>query len=549
MFTLQNLAWKKSGRPEGTDELYYSAENIEPDHNQIALKEKGSIDFFSYSNIFNWKKWYKYTGLKALSLHIEGKGDIRAVVSADGKEILRGAIDETGLLDLEIPFDYRESLLSVRLESDCGGSFVSGRWQSADRDGERNPVRIALVFCTFNRDDYLFPNLQLLKDHLPENYGVFVVDNGNRIPADSVTSLGTGFRIYHNNNTGGSGGFTRGLVEALRDEEDWTHVHFMDDDVVIEIESLLRTVSFLSLLKEDFKDFFLSGSMLRLDKPWILHENTAMWTGIRIFSHNNDIDLRRRHNVLHNEIEPEGANHYAAWWYCVIPLVEEMRSDLPFPFFIYGDDMEYGLRRAGGIISMNGVCVWHEPFEKKFNAVLKSYFLSRNLMIVNTMRSERFGFSHVWGRTFINFLVQLFVHDYVSAQFVLDSLVDFLKGPEYIMKCDSVAIIGTKNGEVKPLIPADKDAAKGYYPIKLNNKKNKAPYYFVKKRIVAYDYNNAYMELRKRSLIKAVRLTGRFLSLSVRLAFRYGEIRDSYSRIKLDIEYWDTVNIPGEQHA
>lgn len=39
-------------------------------------------------------------------------------------------------------------------------------------------------------------------------------------------------------------------------------------------------------------------------------------------------------------------------------------KNLPIPFFIRGDDMEYCLRNMKDLILMNGVCVWHETFEK-----------------------------------------------------------------------------------------------------------------------------------------------------------------------------------------
>lgn len=47
---------------------------------------------------------------------------------------------------------------------------------------------------------------------------------------------------YHRNkNVGGSGGFTRGMIESIRQKPKATHVLLMDDDVVVLSESIKRT--------------------------------------------------------------------------------------------------------------------------------------------------------------------------------------------------------------------------------------------------------------------------------------------------------------------
>ncbi|MBI9100220.1 MAG: glycosyltransferase [Spirochaetaceae bacterium] len=304
MYSLQNIEWKKSGKPEGTESLYYNGENIEVTHNALILGKSGTLDFFTYSNIFNWKKWYKYTGLEDLTLRVTINGQFTVKIYSDDSLILNKNVSSSGgPVDISVSGEYKNAIISFTLESEEGGSFLGGEWISLMENKNYHPVKIALVMCTFNRDEYLYGNLKVLKGCLPENYAVFIVDNGNRIEEESVTAMDPRFKLFHNNNTGGSGGFTRGLVEAIRDDEEWTHVHFMDDDVTIEPESLYRTVSFLSLLKEEYREAFLSGSMLRMDTPWILHENTAEWTGVLIKSRNKGLDLRNRDNILNNESE------------------------------------------------------------------------------------------------------------------------------------------------------------------------------------------------------------------------------------------------------
>jgi len=46
-------------------------------------------------------------------------------------------------------------------------------------------------------------------------------------------------QLIPNKNVGGSGGFARGLVEALQ-ENTYSHFLFMDDDIELDSESIYR---------------------------------------------------------------------------------------------------------------------------------------------------------------------------------------------------------------------------------------------------------------------------------------------------------------------
>lgn len=67
-------------------------------------------------------------------------------------------------------------------------------------------------------------------DNSSEYFGalhIFVVDNGVDLPIVNDAFL----HVFHNRNSGGSGGFQRGLEEIRAFPVDFTHVIFMDDDV------------------------------------------------------------------------------------------------------------------------------------------------------------------------------------------------------------------------------------------------------------------------------------------------------------------------------
>jgi len=351
---LQSISWGSPTNPEKTESLYYAGSSIEVTKECIEFALSGKVDFLTYFNLFNWSKWLKYTKIQNLFLYLMLEGEffiriyshtIPGSLNSVKKEveILSRKVSGNGLIKISIPKAFNHSIISFSLESIGNGKLFSGAWVSEINPAALRKPNIALVMVTFKRDEYLYKNLELLKRELPDNYSVFIVDNGNRIADNNITRYGSKFKLFRNNNTGGSGGFTRGLIEAIRATEDFTHVHFMDDDVAIEVSSLERTSTILSLLKEEYRKSFISGAMFRMDTPWILHESTARWNGLRIIINKNKLDVSNKDQLLFNEREEISTTQYAAWWYCVIPITKGIDKDLPLPFFIYGDDIEYSL--------------------------------------------------------------------------------------------------------------------------------------------------------------------------------------------------------------
>ena len=100
----------------------------------------------------------------------------------------------------------------------------------------KNEVKIALNICTFQREEFIHRNLSLLQasdffnPDNPQYYGrlhIFVVDNGSSLQLPESLYV----HCIYNRNTGGSGGFQRGIEEIRKRNEGFTHVIFMDDDV------------------------------------------------------------------------------------------------------------------------------------------------------------------------------------------------------------------------------------------------------------------------------------------------------------------------------
>ncbi len=139
------------------------------------------------------------------------------------------------------------------------------------------------VICTFKRENFIYKNLDLFKynilknqnSQLKEQLDLFVIDNAGTL--DHKYFDHNQLHLIQNKNVGGAGGFTRGIIEVLESTLPYTHVLLMDDDALLDINSLERTYAFLSYTKKQHSDLYIGGATLRLDKQNIQLESGAVW--------------------------------------------------------------------------------------------------------------------------------------------------------------------------------------------------------------------------------------------------------------------------------
>lgn len=125
---------------------------------------------------------------------------------------------------------------------------------------------------------------------LREKLRIFVSDNGKTLPPSEVPQI----QIEKNKNLGGAGGFTRGIMESLKNTEfPATHIVLMDDDAIIRPHILERTWCFLSLLKEKFSQHTIAGALLNQKFPYIQFESGAQWNQGKVKILKNQLDLQK----------------------------------------------------------------------------------------------------------------------------------------------------------------------------------------------------------------------------------------------------------------
>lgn len=218
----------------------------------------------------------------------------------------------------------------------------------------------------------------------------FVIDNGRTLnQCQEVQNIAAAanlrLHIFPNRNAGGSGGFTRGMIEILnkKEQDGFTHVLIMDDDAVVEPDTLVRLYGFLTTVKDEWKNITVGGALLREEYPYILFCAGEWWeNGYTVPNPDYNLDLRDRDRASCDYLEGSGNeyNQYSGWW-CSYSLNTVRGDNQSTPFFLHHDDIEYGIRNWDtGIVFLNGINIWCRDVEQRLPGE-NSYYDVRNILI------------------------------------------------------------------------------------------------------------------------------------------------------------------------
>ncbi len=434
---------------------------------------KGYYDFSTYFNSCSFAKWEKYTAVKNVSLELDMKGTfclnlMGHYIDKDHnihKEWLGNylfELEEREHIVLPYPEKMESEVVSFQIYATKDTEFYEGCYTAEVKEADLRDPFITLATTTFKKEKYVRKNVDLLNasifadPELSRHFTWKIVDNGSTLEPEEYNN--SYIEVIPNRNVGGSGGFCRGMIEALQQKKKPTHILLMDDDVYFMPESFRRLYQLLSLLKPEYDDYFISGAMLEINQRNIQHEDVGMF---RLTGEHGPTkpryDLNLWDSVIRNEeILEEDEHQYSGWWYCCIPTTIAREDNLPLPFFIRGDDVEYSIRNHAKFITMNGICIWHEGFGTKFSGSMELYQVHRNDLILQTMNK------HISDITVIErirklFWEEIFKFNYKGCNLLLDAIEDFLKGPEFIKNLDGEACMKQKKAEDNQLQPITDD--------------------------------------------------------------------------------------------
>lgn len=482
--------------------LYRAMEAVDYQKEDGSLAFAGRIEFLTYFNALSFGKWQRYTGIENAFLHLELVGDACDIILLGVPEGAVDVKDAPGIsevhtssalpasivakqLALPVHFDGAAEYEAIDLPVDATGMVLVGfalvsagatalkgaYWATRIPEERIRDVRIAVATTTFKNEQYILPNMEMIREHVLESQEpvaqtlhLFVVDNGCTLDADALS--GKGVTVIPNANEGGSAGFARGMMEALESDAGFTHVLLMDDDVRVSPESLIRTHNLLSLVREEYADAFINGAMLEMERPNKQFEDVSHVRPDGVYRRlKGDLFMDALADITMNEVlDVEVPQAYGAWWYSCIPMSAIREHGLPLPLFVRCDDVEYGIRARAKYMTMNGICVWHAAFTQKFRAAVDCYQYIRNYLVMNSIHgvSNDSLFLARADRT-----LQLYLRSmaYETAELIVAALEDYMRGPAWLMSVRGEALLKENNAKAEKLVSLDEalsDAASLY---------------------------------------------------------------------------------------
>ncbi|MFI0450836.1 glycosyltransferase [Actinomadura sp. 6N118] len=441
----------------------------------IVVPSGARVSFCSYFNAFPASYWRRWSTLEEVTLRLRLSGEATVLIyRSTGK----GHLERIKSLHVDSDTSVEETV-TLPL-----APFIDGGWYWFDivADG-RTAVLEEAEWCadagqvaqgtatigitTFNRPKFCVEQLIALGgagDVLDVIDEVVVVDQGtDRIEdhpdfAAAAEALGDKLRVIDQANLGGSGGFARVMHETVESGRS-TYALLLDDDVILEPEGILRSVTFADLAKGPM---IVGGHMLDLYNRSVLHvfgETIARYRWWMVPAANTHLSHDLAHSPLRHTdwLHRRADVEYNAWWMCLIPVDVIRKIGLSLPFFIKWDDIEYGLRaKAAGIptVSLPGAAVWHVPWHSKdVMTDWQAYFTERNRVITALMYSPYERGGNMLKESLFITVKHALAMQYSTAELMLMAIEDALKGPQ-----DLHPSIVTKMGELREFRASFTDA-------------------------------------------------------------------------------------------
>jgi len=398
---------------------------------KIIFGRFGCANFDTYFNGFSIGRWKAHCDIQDLKLLLRGSG----------RFVLKFGLHRHGHAHRWISEHHvnlqngSDSLICIPIsEIDDGLLYfsITSIEEDASLEDARyvldsipgTSIKIGIVITHFNRKQYVLPAVHRISEELlnDEIYRgkieLVIVDNSRNIELNEVDHV----TLLPNENFGGSGGFTRGLLH-LEDNGSFTHCLFMDDDATCEIESIRRTFALLSLAKA--RKLAVAGGLLRQIEPYRLFEKGALFDRY-CCPLKGGLDLCQVGSLIEAEID-DVHPHYGAWWFFAFALKDV--EFYPFPFFVRGDDVAFSIMNKFNILTMNGISTWGEDFSLK-SGPLPLYFDLRSLILINMMFFKR-DLKDIKKLVCKLFKRQINSYNYASAAAISLALEHVMQGPEF----------------------------------------------------------------------------------------------------------------------
>jgi galactofuranosylgalactofuranosylrhamnosyl-N-acetylglucosaminyl-diphospho-decaprenol beta-1,5/1,6-galactofuranosyltransferase len=508
------------------------------------LEANENLKLSTYFNAFFPVDWYEATSLQSIYLDVSIKGK--------GKVFLKGIYQEDG-------YFYEETLNQIDFTDSYEGKiFFPENWPKyniiypeilsttgisnfqlsycSSTSFEEKKISIGVVICTYNRATFLkkilesFANIQLKNINLH----ICIVDNAKNLHEQELKKIYKNLTLLHNKNTGGSGGFTRGMLFFYKTEVDY--ILLLDDDIYLDERIFERLKSILQLIKKE--DFAISGSMFDSLQPHVLYETSAKinFNKLKYKAINYLSPLKQVTDLI--KISIKERIEYGAWWFFLFPKSFLDEFGYSYPFFIRVDDVEFSYRilaKKIPIYRFFGIGIWHEPFYAK-DPIWIHYYTVRNLLILSALYSKGFILFQLV-KLWAYFVFQIFTFRYIHIEYYIKAIGDYLKGPNFLKNLDTEKF----HSELVSFVKSDLDFQRKeniifIEPSKLRQTDFRDKFGIVKlflhgfkqKQTLQYDPFTKELKIYKRNWKRGILLFAKYLSLTLQLLVFSFKVKKDY---------------------
>ncbi|TFC05467.1 glycosyltransferase family 2 protein [Cryobacterium adonitolivorans] len=366
------------------------------------------ISLGTYFNAFPasyWRRWTRLAGVR-LSISTTGPGDV-IVYRSNARGVIQvvdsAHVEVAGTVEFDLGFDYFIDGGWYWFDLVSRGedfALTSAEWQAPPTTEPAGPERtLTIAITTLNRTAYCLELLATVAtdaDVLAGLDQIIVVDQGtDKIRdhsryAEVDAALGGRLRVIDQVNAGGSGGFSRGMLETVA-AGDSDYVMLLDDDVVVEPESIRRALAFA---RQCTDPTIVGGHMFDMFDKTKLHAFAEsidswnfMWGPITPSRHDFTAMNLRQTTWLHKRNDVA----YNGWWMSLIPVEIIREIGLSLPVFIKWDDAEFSLRASEhgySTVSLPGAAVWHVSWvDKDDSRDWQAFYHARNRLVAALLHS------------------------------------------------------------------------------------------------------------------------------------------------------------------
>ncbi|ROR72122.1 glycosyltransferase [Bogoriella caseilytica] len=438
--------------------LAHTISGVSEEHQATALyvDRSGGPERISYGTYFNALPagyWSHHTDADEVTLTVRtrGSGAIEVFASdhtSASQVVHREEVNGEGELTATLSLAGREKggwFWFDLLPGEAGLELLSGEWTTESEPRRQGHASIGMT--TVNKEDYCLATLDALADSeeaLSVIDRIYVIDQGSKKVSDYpgyeaiAERLGEQFSYIQQANLGGSGGFSRSMLETLdAGVSDFTLL--LDDDVRVEPEAIYRLVQFGRFATEPT---IVGGHMLDMFNPTVVHA-WAEKIDLKNFLWNPGPPAHHRHNFNDRNLRAttwahrRETAHYTGWWMCLIPTDVMRRIGLSLPAFLKWDDAEYSIRaklQANiSTVSLPSSALWHVAWtDKDDSREWQAYFHARNRILSALLHSPYENSGKLLGHLGRIDSKHLLCMEYFAAHIRELAYRDILRGPEHL---------------------------------------------------------------------------------------------------------------------